>query len=126
MREFDRLDAEPIPNPWEVMADTIRGELERRAVERRLPPVPLRGLSEGAIRLIAYLHCREHGRTFLARLRSQVPVDVDVLLALDELLGLGLVKVEMSVDEEGDPAEPIVELRYDVDLPEPPRPAEGA
>jgi hypothetical protein len=73
--------------------------------------------------VIALLHGLEHGRTYVQRLRERViaePVMVDLWAGLDELVALGLLRVEMAVDEEGWPVEPIVELQYGAKLPDPP------
>ena len=125
MRELEQEAAE-IPDPWAMVADAMRDELERREEQRREAerhgPGPLGGLSIDAALVVIYLHHLEHGRTFVARLRRRVPAKIDVMAALEELFELDLLKVEMAVDEAGRPSEPIVELRLDVELPEPPRP----
>jgi hypothetical protein len=126
VRAMRSLLAEPeAPAPgtaWRMAADEVRTELDRR---ERLGgvPEPLAGLSTDAVAVIVFLHGLEHGRTYVERLRERIaaePVAIDLWAALDELVSHGLLKVEMAVDEEGWPVEPIVELRYDAKVPDPP------
>jgi hypothetical protein len=74
--------------------------------------------------VILLMHGREHGRTFEGRLREIVPEHVNVDAALDELLEVGLLDVSWALDERGAPAEGILALRYDAEVPE--RPVAGA
>jgi hypothetical protein len=128
MRSIDREASEPLPDPWAMAADVVRDELARREREReeeaRRPPVLLRGLSEDAAATLAFLHHLE-GRAFLECLHVRVPRRVDLIAGVDQLIGLGLVVITWAVDEEGEQAEPILELRYDVELPEPPDTGNG-
>jgi hypothetical protein len=120
-REIEREACEPLPDPWAMAADLMRGELDLRKREReeeaRRPPVPLRGLSDDAAATLAFLHHLD-GRAFLESLHVKVPLRVNLIAGLDELIACGLVVLSWAVDEDGDEAEPILELRYDVELPE--------
>lgn len=123
LRDLEAEASEPLPEPWAMAADVVRAELEDRERRRGLPPGPLAGLSPNAAAVLALLHGLEHGRTYVERLHARVegaPVVVDLWTGLDELVGVGLLEVSWAVDEDGEMVEPIVELRYDVDLPDVP------
>jgi hypothetical protein len=127
-RELAAEAAEPLPDAWAMAAEAIEAELARRTRERDrgLPPQPLRGLSDTAITVLAFLHALEHGRTYVERLRKRIasaPVAVDVVSGLDELHEHGLITISWATDEDGRAAEPIVTLIYQAALPDPP--AEG-
>jgi hypothetical protein len=128
MRSIDREASEPLPDPWAMAAGVVRDELARRErvreEEARRPPVVLRGLSEDAAATLAFLHHLE-GRAFLECLHARVPLRVDLIAGVDELIVFGLVVLRWAVDEDGDETEPILELRYDVELPEPPDTGKG-
>jgi hypothetical protein len=126
MRSIEREAAEPLPDPWAMAADMVREELDRRErVRRERGPGPLGGLSRDAATVALVLDEREGGRTFVARLRTLVGGQVDLLAGLEELLDLGLLVTEWAFDEDGVEAEVIVRLRYDVELPEPPDTGKG-
>jgi hypothetical protein len=103
-------------DPWAVARQACVEVLERRRRERALPPKPLRGLSTDALGVLSHLH-GEGGRTFFDRLMAIVPDSFDFLAGFRELVDLGLLEAAMAVDEDGEPAEVIVTLRYDVELP---------
>jgi hypothetical protein len=109
-------DEEPVPDVWAEVAGVLRGELERRKSQ---PPEVLSGLETDALAVLGFLHAVEHGRTFLARLIRVVPNEIDFDTGFCDLVDLGLVMTSWAIDEDGDPAELVVTLRYDVELPPP-------
>jgi hypothetical protein len=106
-------EAEALPDLWAMAAAAAREELERR----KLPPEPLRGLSPDALAVLGFLHGLEHGKTFLVRLEAVVPDEVDFDAGVGELFAAGLLAASWAVDQDGEAAEMVVTLRYDVDLP---------
>jgi hypothetical protein len=102
-------------DPWAVARQACVEVLERRRRERALPPRPLRGLSRNALKVLAYLH-GAGGRMYALTLEEVVPGEV-LYAGFEDLENAGLVKVSVAFDEHGNPAEPIVRLRYDVELP---------
>lgn len=121
MRGFDRdlLRAEAEENeflagfdPWAAVADVVRGVLRDRE-ERREREAELRAaadaLSGDAWRVVRALHAAG-GLAFAFDLPGPVR-------AVTELQDLGLVATAVAYDEQGEPAEPVVLLRMDVEIP---------
>jgi hypothetical protein len=115
-RQLERL-GEPVPDVWAAAADVCRAELEQREARRAEVRLAIESLSGDAWAVVGFLHGLEHGRTFLERLRERVLPSVDFDAALDELCDAGLLYLGWAVDQEGEMAELIVTLRYDVELP---------
>jgi hypothetical protein len=106
-------EAAAVPDPWSLAAAAAREVLDERAGR----PREFLGLSVDACAVLGFLHGAEQGRTFLVRLIGVVPDEVNFIAGFAELVEVGLLEISHAVDEDGEQAETIVTLRYDVDLP---------
>jgi hypothetical protein len=121
MRGIEREASEPLPCPWRMAADEIRGVLAEREDARRGPRA-LRELSVHGGAVLLALDALG-GLGFVGEVGEAVDglwprarAVVNVWSGLEELLEAGLLSVWWAFGEDGERAEVIVGLRYDVEL----------